>query len=77
MAYADPALIRDVVIQVRLNDNEADLLDAVVKYTGQQKSTLMRELFLRQAQRVLMGDGDIDLSQRQSEPAQQLLEYAR
>jgi uncharacterized protein (DUF1778 family) len=75
--YSDPALIRDVVIQVRLNDNEAELLDAVVKYTGQQKSTLMRELFLRQAQRVLMGDGDIDVSSRQTEPAQMGLSYAR
>jgi hypothetical protein len=77
MSYSDPALIRDVIIQVRLNDNEAELLDAVVRYTGQQKSTLMRELFLRQAQRVLMGEGDIDASQRHTEPAQYSLEYAR
>lgn len=77
MAYSDPALIRDVIIQVRLNDNEADLLDAVVKYTGQQKSTLMRELFLRQALRVLAGDGDLAQSEHRMEGAQMSLSYAR
>jgi hypothetical protein len=71
--YADPSLIRDVIIQVRLNDNEAELLDAVVRYTGQQKSTLMRELFLRQAMRVLSGEGDLAESERDSEPAQMSL----
>lgn len=60
--YSDPALIRDVIIPVRLNDAEAELLDAVVKYTGQQKSTLMRELFLEQARMVLMGQADIGAS---------------
>ena len=75
--YADPALIRDVIIQVRLNDNEADLLEAVVKYTGQQKSTLLRELFLKQAQRVLMGEGDIAAGDRAMEQPQMSLSYAR
>lgn len=49
MAYADPALIRDHVVKLRLNDNEAALIDAWVQYTGQQKATLLREMLLEQA----------------------------
>ncbi len=47
--YADPALIRDHVVKLRLNDNEAELIDAWVKYTGQQKAALLREMLLEQA----------------------------
>lgn len=61
--YADPSLIRDVVVKVRLNDVEAELLEAVVKYTGQQKSTLLRELFMEQARLVLCGQADIERSE--------------
>jgi hypothetical protein len=75
--YADPSLIRSVVIPIRLNDAEAELLDAVVKYTGQQKSTLMRELFLEQARLVLMGQGDIGVAGQQMEPAQTALNLGR
>lgn len=57
--YADPTLIRDVVIRVRLNDAESKLLDAVQEFTGHQKSTLMRDLFLAGAQKVLAGEMDI------------------
>ena len=75
--YSDPSLIRDVIIPVRLNDAEAELLDAVVKYTGQQKSTLMRELFLEQARLVLMGQGDIGVVGQHLEPAQNTLNLGR
>lgn len=75
--YADPSLIRDVIINVRLNDAEAELLDAVVKYTGQQKSSLLREMFLEQARLVLMGQGDIDAGSIKSEAVQPRLNFAR
>lgn len=75
--YADPSLIRDVVIKVRLNDKEVNLLDAVVAYTGQQKSTLMRELFIEAAMRVLSGQGDIDTSQQLFEEPQQATSLTR
>lgn len=75
--YSDPSLIRDVIIPVRLNDAEAELLDAVVKYTGQQKSTLMRELFLEQARLVLMGQGDIGSNGQLFESSQSALNNAR
>jgi hypothetical protein len=54
--YADPSKIRDNVVKVRLNDAEAQLLDALVTYTGEQKASLIRELLLEQARVVLFGD---------------------
>jgi hypothetical protein len=47
--YADPSLIRDHVVKLRLNDNEAELINAWVRYTGQQKASLLREMLLEQA----------------------------
>ena len=47
--YADPSLIREHVVKIRLNDNEADLINAWVKYTGQQKAVLLRDMLLEQA----------------------------
>lgn len=47
--YADPALIREHVVKVRFNDLEADLVNAWVNYSGQQKAVLLRELILEQA----------------------------
>ena len=57
--YADPSLIRDVVIRVRLNDAESELLDAIQKFTGHQKSTLLRDLFVAGAMKVLAGEMDV------------------
>lgn len=57
--YADPSLIRDVVIRVRLNEAESDLLEAIHRLTGHQKSTLLRDLFISGATKVLAGDMDI------------------
>ena len=70
MAYADPSNIRDVVLRVRLSEAEDDLLNAVTKYTGQQKSTLMRELFIEQAKLVLSGFADVESSGQLFEEAQ-------
>ena len=47
--YADPSLIREHVVKIRLNDREAELIDAWVNYTGQQKAVLLREMLLEQA----------------------------
>lgn len=60
--YSDPSKIRDVVLRVRLSEEEDDLLNAITRYTGQQKSTLMRELFIEQARLVLSGQADIHAS---------------
>jgi hypothetical protein len=77
MSYSDPSLIRDVVIKVRLNDVEDELLEAVAKYTGQQKSTLMRELFMEQARLALAGFGDVGVLGRDREEPQMALQLSR
>lgn len=51
--YTDPSLIREHVVKLRFNDNEAALIDAYVNYTGQQKAAFLRELLLESAQRAL------------------------
>jgi hypothetical protein len=56
--YADPSLIRDNPVRVNFNDAEAELIDALVKYTGQQRAVLIRELILEQAKLVLSGQAD-------------------
>jgi hypothetical protein len=57
--YADPSKIRNTVLRVRLSEEEDDLLNAITRYTGQQKSTLMRDLFIEQARLVLSGFADV------------------
>jgi len=47
--YADPSLIRDHVVKIRLNDQESELINAWVNYTGQQKAALLRDMLLEQA----------------------------
>lgn len=47
--YADPSLVREHVVKIRLNDREAELIEAWVNYTGQQKAVLLREMLLEQA----------------------------
>lgn len=56
--YADPSLIREHVVKLRLNDTEAELIDALVNYTGQQKAPLLRDLLLEQARLVLIGEAN-------------------
>lgn len=60
--YADPANIRDHVVKIRLNDNESDLVNAWVNYTGQQKAALLREMILEQARldlAAMSGEGEV------------------
>ena len=68
--YTDPSLIREHVVKLRLNDPEAELIDALVNYTGQQKAALLRELLLDQARLVLAGEANYDNGMRGSEGAQ-------
>ena len=56
--YADPALIRANPVRVNFNDAEAELISALVKYTGQQRAVLIRDLILEQARLVLSGQAD-------------------
>lgn len=71
--YADPSLIRDIVIRVRLNDAESELLNAIHRLTGHQKSTLLRDLFVSGATKVLAGEMDITASGQLVEAPQKTL----
>ena len=51
--YADPALIRKNVVKLSLNDREAELLDALCNYTGEQKAVLLREMLLHRVSEVM------------------------
>lgn len=56
--YGDPSLIREHVVKLRLNEQESELVDAIVNYTGQQKAALLRDLALEQARMVLAGEAN-------------------
>lgn len=71
--YADPSLIRDVVIRVRLNEAESDLLEAIHRLTGHQKTTLLRDLFVSGATKVLSGEMDVTASGQLVEAPQKSL----
>jgi hypothetical protein len=51
--YCDPALIRKHTVKLSFNDNEAALVDALVRYTGEEKAAFIRSLILDRAQEVL------------------------
>lgn len=51
--YSDPALIRKHTVKLSLNDNEAALVDALVRYTGEEKAAFIRALILDRATEVL------------------------
>jgi hypothetical protein len=74
--YADPSLIREHVVKLRLNDTEADLIDALVNYTGQQKAPLLRDLLLEQARLVLAGEANYAPPGPQTEGPQMALSRA-
>lgn len=51
--YPDPKRIRMHRINVRVDDYEKDLLQALANYQGEQLTTLARELMLREARQVV------------------------
>jgi hypothetical protein len=71
--YADPALVREHVVKLRLNDTEAELIDALVNYTGQQKAPLLRDLLLEQARMVLTGEANYGAASAATEGPQMAL----
>jgi hypothetical protein len=44
--YVDPTKIRSHVTKLRFSDEEEQLIQAWVNYTGEQKAVLLRELVL-------------------------------
>lgn len=51
--YTDPTKLRSNTIKVRLNDEEAALVQAFVNYNGGQTAALIRDIILEQAASVL------------------------
>jgi uncharacterized protein (DUF1778 family) len=51
--YPDPKRIRDNRVVIRLNDYESDLLKALATEQGDQLSTMLREMVMRQAREIL------------------------
>ncbi|KAF1021867.1 MAG: hypothetical protein GAK30_01556 [Paracidovorax wautersii] len=51
--YPDPKRIRDNRMTVRFDDYEERLLRALADYLGEQPTTMIRELALRQAEELL------------------------
>ena len=56
--YPDPKRVRDNRITVRLDDYEHDLIVALANYQGEQPSTIVRQLIMREALEML-GAGSI------------------
>jgi hypothetical protein len=71
--YVDPSLIRDNPVRVNFNDAEAELVNALVRYTGEQRAVLIRRLILKQAQAILSGQADYAPGSNQNERPQQSL----
>ncbi|MCT8178116.1 hypothetical protein [Variovorax sp. CY25R-8] len=65
--YPDNKRLRDKRLTVRFDDYEEKLLRALANYLGEQPTTLVRELALRQAEELLgvsrepMADGSVSL----------------
>lgn len=53
--YQDVNRIRQHRISINLDKQEAKLIDALVEYTGCQKSSLIRQLAMAEAKELLLG----------------------
>jgi hypothetical protein len=71
--YADPIHIRKHRVTIRLNDLEAELIEAINNFRGTQKGTILREILLSGVHRALQGDVDIRTDGQEMEGAQMAL----
>lgn len=53
--YQDVNRIRQHRVSINLDEQESKLIDALVDYTGCQKSTLLRQLIMAEAKTLLLG----------------------
>lgn len=54
--YHDPKRVKQHRVTTNLDEYEFELLEAFAKYTGPDKSTLIRQMLMREATTLLMGD---------------------
>lgn len=57
--YPDPKRIRRNKMTVRLDDYEQALVVSLANYTGEQPSTLLRQLIMQEALRIFEADKQI------------------
>ena len=50
--YADPKKIRKNVFKVCLDDYESEVIDRLVRETGEQRQVVIRDLLLRSLERM-------------------------
>nr|WP_241820817.1 hypothetical protein [Herbaspirillum sp. C7C8] len=60
--YQDPKRVRQHRHMLRLDDYEQKLVESLAAYQGEQVSTLLRELALRQAAAILASDASDSVS---------------
>jgi hypothetical protein len=56
MAYSDRTLVRDTTIKFYVSDREKEVIDALVKKTGQQRQVLLRDLVMAAIERALQAE---------------------
>ena len=59
--YPDPARIRSQKVTLRLDQYEHKLLLALAEYQGEQLSTLLRAMVMREAHQVMAGVAGADM----------------
>jgi hypothetical protein len=52
--YQDPKRVRKTRVSTNLDDYEAALVQALVDYTGEDRSTLLRQMLIAQLETVLL-----------------------
>lgn len=55
---------RNILVPIRLRDDEAELLQAAADSVGMHRSTYIRAIVLVEAQRRVPGFGDLPLADR-------------
>lgn len=55
--YPDPKRVRDNRVTIRFDDYEDELLRAMANFKGEQMTTMLREMAMTEARRVLGLDG--------------------
>nr|WP_315210805.1 DUF1778 domain-containing protein [uncultured Albidiferax sp.] len=58
--YPDSKRVRQNRLTLRVDDYEHQLLQALANYQGEQLSTLLRQMVMREARQVLGMDGSVE-----------------
>lgn len=56
--YADPKFIKKHSYKINFNDVEAELIESIARYTGEQPSALIRKMTMEQAELMLALEED-------------------